>query len=412
MFMANKEKEDKASGMKHYAGLAVFSSAVGHALDGLDLMILGFAMSGIMATFGVDKTTASTLTTITLAGAFLGGLVFGRFADKYGRIRVLTYSVLFFGVFTLFCAFAPTFELLALFRFLAGVGIGAEFGIGMAIAAEASSPENRAKATSGVGLGFQVGVLIASLMSAPVIMNFGWQGLFVVGVIPAIIAIVIRIFVPEPPIYLQHKNEEKPEDKTSLKDLFATPERVKFSIAIIVLCTVQNAGYFGIMTWLPSYLSTELHLTLTGTGVWTAVTVLGMMLGISVFGFLADHFGRRPAFWTFQIGAAVMVVIYSRLTDPTMLLVGGFFMGMFANGMIGGYGALIAELFPTELRATAQTALYNTGRFIGGGAGPVVIAAIATGSSFSVALGAISCIYIVAFIAMFFVPDRKGQKLD
>lgn len=408
--MAEKENVDKASGMKHYAGLAVFSSAVGHALDGLDLMILGFAMSGIMASFNIDKTTASMLTTITLAGAFLGGLVFGRMADKYGRIRVLTYSVVFFGVFTLASAFAPNFLMMALFRFLAGVGIGAEFGIGMAIAAEASSPERRARATSGVGLGFQVGVLLASLLSAPIITSFGWRGLFAIGIVPAIVAILIRVFVPEPPIYLKHRGND--EKHGSLRELFATAERVKYSIVIIVLCTVQNAGYFGIMTWLPSYLNTELKLSLTSTGLWTAVTVLGMMLGISVFGFLADHLGRRPAFWIFQIGAAVMVVIYSQLKDPNALLIGGFLMGMFANGMIGGYGALISELFPTELRATAQTALYNTGRFIGGGFGPVAIAAIATGHGFGFAIGTISLIYVVAFIAMFFVPDKKGAALE
>lgn len=410
MFMADKETVDRASGMKHYAGLAVFSSAVGHALDGLDLMILGFAMSGIMSSFNIDKTTAGTLTTITLAGAFLGGLVFGRMADKYGRIRVLTYSVVFFGLFTLFSAFAPNFAFMAACRFLAGVGIGAEFGIGMAIAAEASSPKNRAKATSGVGLGFQVGVLLASLLSAPIITAWGWRGLFAIGIVPAVVAIVIRVFVPEPPLYLKHR--ETAGEHGSIRQLFSTPERVRFSIAIIVLCTVQNCGYFGIMTWLPSYLNKELNLSLTSTGIWTAVTVVGMMLGISVFGFLADHLGRRPAFWIFQIGAAAMVVVYSQLKDPTALLVGGFFMGMFANGMIGGYGALISELFPTELRATAQTALYNTGRFIGGGLGPVAIAAIATDHGFGFALGTISCIYVVAFVTMFFVPDRKGAALE
>lgn len=410
MFMADKETTDKASGMKHYAGLAVFSSAVGHALDGLDLMILGFAMSGIMESFNVDKTTASTLTTITLAGAFLGGLVFGRMADKYGRIRVLTYSVVFFGLFTLASAFAPNFAFMAAFRFLAGVGIGAEFGIGMAIASEAASAQNRAKATSGVGLGFQVGVLLASLLSAPILTAWGWRGLFAIGIVPAIIAIVIRVFVPEPPLYLKHRETAKAHG--SIAQLFSTPERVRFSIAIIILCTVQNCGYFGIMTWLPSYLNKELNLSLTSTGVWTAVTVVGMMIGISVFGFLADHLGRRPAFWIFQVGAAAMVIVYSQLKDPTALLVGGFFMGMFANGMIGGYGALISELFPTELRATAQTALYNTGRFIGGGLGPVVIAAIATNHGFGFALATISCIYAVAFVTMFFVPDRKGAALE
>ena len=414
--------KEKASEMKHYAGKAVFSAAIGHALDGLDLMILSFALSGIIATFGVDNATAGSLTSITLAGAFLGGLVFGTLADKLGRIRVLTYSVIFFGVFTLCSAFAPNFELMALFRFLAGLGIGAEFGLGMAIASEVSSPANRAKATSAVGLGFQVGVLVASLASAPIIAAFGWRGLFAVGVVPAIIAIIIRAFVPEPPIFEEHKASGKKHG--NLASLFNSPTRIKYSVIIIILCTVQNAGYFGIMTWLPKYLNGELGLSLTSTGMWTAVTVIGMMIGyicdagtdfmigISVFGWLADKAGRRPAFWTFQIGAAVMIVIYSHLTDPTALLFGGFFMGMFANGMIGGYGTLIAELFPTEVRGTAQTALYNAGRFIGGASAPVVIPIIAAGHGFGFAIGCVACIYVVAFIAMFFLPEKKGSDLE
>lgn len=404
-------QKQSAQEMEHYTGKAVFSAAVGHALDGLDLMILGFAISaGLGADFGVGNAETGALTTITLAGAFIGGLIFGTLADKFGRIKVLTYSVIFFAVFTLGCAFAPNYWVMAICRFLAGIGIGAEFGIGMAIAAEASSAKNRAKATSGVGLGFQVGVLIASLGSAPVIALWGWRGLFVVGFIPAIIAIIIRAMVPEPPIYEEHKASGKAHG--SLKDLFNSPERIKYSILIIILCTVQNAGYFGIMTWLPKYLSGELGLSFTTTGVWTAVTVLGMMLGITVFGWLADKAGRRPAFWTFQIGAALMIIIYSQLTSELALLIGGFFMGMFANGMIGGYGTLIAELFPTEVRGTAQTALYNTGRFIGGGAASPVIGAIATGQGFAFAIGCVSCIYVIAFIAMFFLPDKKGQALE
>lgn len=404
-------QKQSAADMEHYTGKAVFSAAVGHALDGLDLMILGFAISaGLGTEFGVDSAATGALTTITLAGAFLGGLIFGTLADKFGRIKVLTYSVIFFAVFTLGCAFAPNYWVMAVCRFLAGIGIGAEFGIGMAIAAEASSAKNRAKATSGVGLGFQIGVLVASLGSAPVIAAWGWRGLFVVGFIPAIIAIIIRAFVPEPPIYEEHKASGKAHG--SLKDLFNSPERIKYSILIIILCTVQNAGYFGIMTWLPSYLSKSLGMTLTGTGIWTGVTVLGMMLGITVFGWLADKAGRRPAFWTFQIGAAVMIIIYSQLTDYNALLIGGFFMGMFANGMIGGYGTLIAELFPTEVRGTAQTALYNTGRFIGGGTASPVIGAIAAGQGFGFALGCVSCIYVIAFIAMFFLPEKKGQALE
>ena len=216
--------------------------------------------------------------------------------------------------------------------------------------------------------------------------------------------------MPEPPIFEEHKASGKKHG--NLASLFNSPTRIKYSVIIIILCTVQNAGYFGIMTWLPKYLNGELGLSLTSTGMWTAVTVIGMMIGISVFGLLADKAGRRPAFWTFQIGAAVMIIIYSQLTNPTALLFGGFFMGMFANGMIGGYGTLIAELFPTEVRGTAQTALYNAGRFIGGASAPVVIPIIAAGHGFGFAIGCVACIYVVAVIAMFFLPEKKGPDLE
>ncbi|MCD7101846.1 MFS transporter [Pseudoclavibacter sp. 13-3] len=400
---------------RKYERRAIFSSALGHSLDGLDLLILGFAMSGIISTFGVSQTVAGSLTTITLFGALVGGLLFGVLSDRLGRVKVLTYSVIFFAVFTGLTALAPNFEMVAVFRFLAGVGIGAEFGIGMTLAAEAARPGHRARATSWVGIGFQCGVLVAALTSAPIIGAFGWRGLFAVGVIPAVIAIVIRLTLPESRVFLENAGKAQQEPgKTSSRilALFANRRIATTSIAMIILTTVQNFGYFGIMTWLPSYLSKQRELSLTSTGVWTAVTVLGMMLGIVVFGQIADRIGRRPAFWIFQVGAAVSVLVYSQLTTETSLLIGGFVMGMFANGMLGGYGALLAELYPTRIRATAQNVLYNTGRFIGGGLGPIVIAALATDHGFAYALALLPAIYLIAFVTMFLIPDKKGKELD
>ena len=126
------------------------------------------------------------------------------------------------------------------------------------------------------------------------------------------------------------------------------------SLGMLILCSVQNFGYYGLMIWLPSYLSTRFGYTLTQSALWTAVTVLGMAFGIVVFGQFADRVGRRPALFTFQAGAFVMVLVYSQLTDATALLIGGAIMGMFVNGMLGGYGALLSELYPTEARATAR----------------------------------------------------------
>ena len=146
--------------------------------------------------------------------------------------------------------------------------------------------------------------------------------------------------------------------------------------------------------------------------MWTAVTILGMAFGIWVFGVFADAVGRRPALLTFQAGAFVMVLVYSQLTDATALLIGGAIMGLFVNGMLGGYGALLSELYPTEARATAENVLFNLGRGVGG-FGPVVVASLAGAYSFAVAIALLAVIYLVDIVATsFLIPERKGMALN
>lgn len=399
---------------KKYGRKAVFASAIGYGLDGFDLLILSFALSGIIATFGLTDVQAGSLHTLTLFGAVLGGIVFGMLADRFGRVRMLMWSVVLFSVFTGLSAIAFGYWDLAAYRFLAGTGIGGEFGIGMALASEAVSASKRARAGSWVAIGFQFGVLAAALSSAPIIAAFGWRGLFVAGILPAVIAVIIRKRLHEPPKFVARQEaarELAEPQKSSLRVLFDSPVRRRTTIAIAVLTTVQNFGYFGIMTWLPNYLNTQIGLDVTGSSLWTAVTVLGMMLGIVVFGQLADRIGRRKTFWIIQIGAAAAVLAYSLSDNPTMLLVGGFVMGFFANGMLGLLGALISEHYPTEARATAQNFLFNFGRGIAGFA-PIIIAMVAQNHGFAFALGLLPVIYLLAFVAMYFIPERAGTELE
>ncbi|WP_449870736.1 MFS transporter [Mycobacterium simulans] len=150
---------------------------------------------------------------------------------------------------------------------------------------------------------------------------------------------------------------------------------------------------------------------MTKGSLWTAVTVLGMIVGILAFGQLADRFGRRPALWLYQAGAAGSVLVYSQLTEPTALLAGGFVVGAFANGMVGGLGALLAELYPTAVRATAQNLLFNLGRGIGGLA-PVVIATLATSHGFQFALALLPIIYVIEAAVVRLIPERRGAMLS
>ena len=197
-----------------------------------------------------------------------------------------------------------------------------------------------------------------------------------------------------------------------LRMLVKDAATTKVSLGMFILCSVQNFGYYGVMIWLPSYLSTRFGFGLTQSALWTAVTICGMAFGIWVFGMFADKVGRRPALLTFQAGAFVMVLVYSQLTDATALLIGGAIMGMFVNGMLGGYGALLSELYPTEARATAENVLFNLGRGVGG-FGPVVVGALVASYSFTIAIALLATIYLIDIVAtLALIPERKGQPLE
>ena len=401
--------------VNQYGWKALVGSAVGYAMDGFDLLILGFMLSAISADLNLTPAQSGSLVTWTLIGAVVGGILFGALSDRYGRVRVLTWTIVLFAVFTGLCAIAQGYWDLLIYRTIAGIGLGGEFGIGMALAIEAWPAKHRAKAASYVALGWQVGVLAAALLTPVLLPHIGWRGMFVVGIFPAFVAWYLRVRLHEPEIFSQKQTElstQKISKLESFKLLVKDKAITKVSLGIVVLTSVQNFGYYGIMIWMPNFLSKQLGFSLTKSGLWTAVTVCGMMAGIWIFGRLADRIGRKPSFLLFQLGAVISIITYSQLTDPTAMLVAGAFLGMFVNGMMGGYGALMAEAYPTEARATAQNVLFNLGRAVGG-FGPVVVGAIVSAYSFSIAIAFLAVIYVIDMVAtVFLVPELKGKELS
>ena len=230
------------------------------------------------------------------------------------------------------------------------------------------------------------------------------------GIFPAVAAYFIRSSLHEPELFVR-KSHDRPKE-SALYLLVNNVETTKLSLGMIILTSVQNFGYYGVMIWLPSYLSSRFGFALTQSAIWTMVTIAGMAVGIFTFGHIADRIGRRPAFFMYMLGAAIMVVVYSRLTDPMALLVAGAVMGFFVNGMLGGYGALISELYPTAARATAQNVLFNIGRAVGG-FGPVVVGFIASMYSFDVAIALLATLYVLDIIALWLlIPERAGAELS
>ncbi|MFT4098473.1 MAG: MFS transporter [Rhodoblastus sp.] len=392
-----------------YARKALIASAVGYAMDGFDLLILGFMLGDINKDLKLTPAEGGSLVTMTLVGAVVGGILFGMLSDRFGRIRVLTWTILIFAVFTGLCAIAQGYWDLLFYRTIAGLGLGGEFGIGMALVAEAWPASQRARASSYVGLGWQAGVLVAGLATVFLKPLIGWRGMFLLGLAPALVSFLIRRSVGEPEGYIEKIRASKSALPIGL--LVKDAETTRISLGMFILCSVQNFGYYGIMIWMPNYLANQFKFGLTKSVTWTLVTVIGMAFGIWLFGQLADRVGRRPVFTAYMLGAIVSVLAYSQLASENALLIGGAIMGLFVNGMLGGYGALMSELYPTEARATAQNVLFNLGRGVGG-FGPVVLLSLAATYSFSGAIALLAIIYVIDLIALWTcIPERKGAAL-
>ncbi|WP_226342920.1 MFS transporter [Pseudomonas putida] len=389
---------------------ALIASVTGYAMDGFDLLILGFMLPAITIGLALTSSEAGSLVTWTLLGAVAGGLIFGQLSDRYGRVRMLTLCILTFSIFTGLCAIAQGYWDLLIYRTLAGFGLGGEFGIGMALIAETWPAHRRNRASSYVGMGWQAGVLAAALLTPLLLPYIGWRGMFLVGLLPAFVSLIVRHTMSESAEFVKAAADPVPFARR-FTDLFKDRQTTKASVGVMVLTSVQNFGYYGLMIWMPSYLSKKFGFSLMASGTWTAVTVLGMAFGIWLFGQLADRFGRKKMFLLYQAGAAIMVIAYANLDNPTVMLFAGAIMGIFVNGMIGGYGALISDLYPAQIRATAQNVLFNIGR-AAGGFGPLVVGAVALHYSFTAAIMLLSSLYVVAMAAtVFLLPACQSEQL-
>jgi MFS family permease len=292
MTVAHADISEPTDRIGSFPRKAVAASAIGYAMDGFDLLILGFMLRAISAELHLTPPQAGSLITWTLIGAVAGGILFGTLSDYYGRVRVLTWTILLFAVFTGLGALAQGYWDLLIYRTIAGLGLGGEFGIGMTLVAEAWPAKYRARGCTYVALGWQAGVLVAALITPILLPIIGWRGMFVAGLVPGLVAFAVRLYVPEPQIFLDRAKERRTGMPLGL--LVKDTATRNISLGMLILCSVQNFGYYGLMIWLPSYLSTRFGYTLTQSALWTAVTVLGMAFGILVFGQFCRQ-GRPPS---------------------------------------------------------------------------------------------------------------------
>ncbi len=383
-----------------YRKKTVVASVAGLTLEGMDIMFISFAMTMIIAEFNIDLATGGMISSITNIGMLMGGIIFGVLADKYGRVKVFTYTIILFAIGTALTGVATSIEQVYVYRFIAGLGAGGEYGIGMALVAEAWPKNKQGRASSYVSVGAQYGVILAALLSAIILPTLGWRALFFVGLLPVIFAFIVRKNLDESPEWVASQNKQNnKQEKGKLAQLFASPRITMTTLSLILMATVQIAGYNGLMIWLPSMLQKSQGLSVSSSALWTISTAVGMIIGMLTFGRFMDRFGAKRTFGIFLLASACAVFLYSFATGAVAILLGGAVVGFFSNGMFAGYGALISSFYPVQIRSTATNTIFNFGRAIGGFS-PIFVGYILQSYDMTVVMIYLAALYCISFIVM------------
>ncbi len=404
----NKQTTHSSKSMTPYQKRVLASSAAGLGLESMDIMFLTFALTSIIADLHVNGAAAGLISSITNVGMLLGGVTFGILADRYGRIKIFTYTILIFALATGAMYFASNIYLVYLFRFLSGIGAGGEYGIGMAIVAEAFPKEKLGKMTSIVAITGQLGSILAAIIAAIIIPTFGWNALFLFGLLPVVLTFFIRNHLDESSEWKASQLEET-QPSASLKELFKTPNLARQTISLMIMAIIQIAGYFGLMNWLPSIVQKQLGLSVSGSSLWMIATIIGMSLGMLLFGRILDTLGARLAYSVFLLVSAVSVFLFVFATNQWTMLIGGAVVGFFANGMFAGYGAIVSRLYPMHIRSTANNVIINTGRAVGGFSS-VVIGFLLDKYNLMAVMLFLATLYLISFCIMLSVKGLKREN--
>ncbi|WP_268912312.1 MFS transporter [Lentilactobacillus sp. SPB1-3] len=405
--MENTTVNSHTHGLTTRQKWTIASTSSGFALENMDVLFLSFAMSSMITDLNLSGGAAGMIGSITNLGMLFGGILFGLVGDKFGRVKTFTYTIFIFAFATAMMALANNITLIYILRFLAGIGAGGEYGVGIAIIAESFAKNQIGKMTSIAAIGGQIGAILAAIAAAFIIPTLGWHGLFLLGIIPVILTYFVRRHLTETNEFVTAKQSSRLSTSTAVfKYMFSSPKLAYQSVALMIMTTVQIAGYFGLMNWLPIIVQKQLGLNVSGSSLWMIATIVGMSLGMMTFGSILDFFGPRRAFGIFLIASAMMVYTITLAHSTVTLLIIGAIVGFFSNGMFGGYGAVISRLYPTEIRSTANNIIVNVGRAIGGFSS-VVIGILMDHYSLTVVMTFLSVLYIISFITMMTLPGIK-----
>lgn len=397
---------------------ALVSASLGWMLDAMDIMLYSMVLAHLMTAFSMSKATGGLLASLTLLASAAGGILFGVFADRVGRVKALMASILIYSIFTGACGLSQTIWQLAVFRVLLGLGMGGEWATGAALVAETWPSRHRGKALGVMQSSWAVGYALAAAVTALVLsplVGGNWRAVFFVGVLPALLTFWIRRRVEEPEIWKAHQERARASgERGRLAEIFRPPY-----LRPTLVATLMNAGtmfaWWGLFTWIPSYLALPpaeggWGMSVVKSATWIVIMQSGMWLGYVSFGFISDRIGRRTTYIAYLFGAAALVVAYSAARSATALLILGPFLAFFGTGYFSGFGAITAEIFPTRVRASAQGFTYNIGRGLSALA-PFTIGALARAHGLSFAFYLTAAFFLFSAGAAFALPETKGREL-
>jgi MFS family permease len=384
----------------------------GWSLDALDVQIFSFVIPSLLTLWGITTAQAGVLATVTLVVSSFGGWIAGALSDRYGRVRILQITILWYAFFTFLCGFAQDFPQLFVLKALQGLGFGGEWAAGAVLMGEVIRDKYRGRAVGLVQTGWSVGwgaaALLYTLLSATMPEALTWRVLFWVGLAPAALVFWIRRYVDEPPI---HVRAGGPVGITHLFAALKAPYLATTWRVAMMVTGAQGSSY-AITTFLPTYLKTQRHLTSVGTGSYLMVLILGAFFGFLSGAYLADAIGRKATFMLSAIGSVVLMLVYlfAPLSNDLILPV-GFLLGYINLMMFSPMGPFMTELYPSAVRGVGQGFCYNVGRGIGA-VFPALVGFLAQRLGLAAAIATFAfCGLALMIVALLLLPETRGRSL-
>ncbi len=388
---------------------ALLAASLGWMLDSMDVMLYALVLVAIQKELRLSPATGGLLMSLTLVSSAAGGILFGRLADRFGRVRALMGSILVYSVFTGLSGLVGNVLQLAVCRLLLGLGVGGEWATGAALVAETWPTEHRGKALGLMQSSWAVGYAVAAAVAAVVMPRFGWRPVFFVGVLPALVTLWIRSGVQEPEIWRERRQP------TPLSAIFTGGlARRTFLTSSINVFTMF--AWWGLFTWIPGFLSLPPErggrgLSIVDTSTWIILMQAGMWAGYVSFGFLGDLVGRKRSYIAYVLVAAALVPMYALARSVNTLLLLGPLLAFFGTGHFTGFGIIISELFPTSVRGTAMGFVYNLGRGLSAAA-PYTIGKLSETYGLGAAFSITSAAFLAAALLATSLEETKGKALE